>query len=96
MKFKKLKQDPEAETVYIIWYAREPYWYEMEDRLNWYEMEDRLKDDGTFEPIWEHMVYFDKEDYESDLEYIAEKYKAYKVRIYKLSEQFNCGPLGII
>lgn len=87
MKFKDLKQDPEAETVYIIWFAREPYWY---------EMEDRLKDDGTFEPVWEYMVYFDKEDYEADLEYIADEYKAYKVRIYKLSEQFNCGPLGII
>jgi hypothetical protein len=83
-----IKQDPEAETVYIIWYAREPYHYEATS--------DRLRDDGTFEPVWEYMAYFDKEDYEADLEYIADKYKAYKVRIYKLSEQFNCDQLKLI
>lgn len=81
-----IKQDPESETVYIIWYAREPYHYEYR----------RLRDDGTFEPVWEYMAYFDKEDYEADLEYIADKYKAYKVRIYKLSEQFNCDQLKLI
>jgi hypothetical protein len=83
-----IKQDPEAETVYIIWYASEPYHYEATS--------DRLRDDGTFEPVWEYMAYFDKEDYEADLEYIADKYKAYKVRIYKLSEQFNCDQLKLI
>lgn len=87
MKFKELKQNPEAEIVYIIWYAREPYYD---------ELADRLKDDGTFEPVWEYMVYFDKKDYEEDLEFIADKYETYKVRIYKLSEQFNCGPIRII
>jgi hypothetical protein len=83
-----IKQDPESETFYIIWYAREPYLYE--------ETSDRLRDDGTFEPVWEYMAYFDKEDYEADLEYIADKYKAYKVSIYKLSEQFNCDQLKLI
>lgn len=83
-----IKQDPESETVYIIWYAREPYHYE--------ETSDRLRDDGTYDPVWEYMAYFDKEDYETDLEYIADKYKAYKVRIYKLSEQFNCDQLKLI
>jgi hypothetical protein len=33
-----IKQDPESETFYIIWYARELYHYE--------ETSDRLRDDG--------------------------------------------------
>lgn len=65
-----LKQDPEAKIVFIIWYDRDPYYYEQS-------------------PQWEYMVYFDRKDYELDLEWIKDKYKNIKVRIYKISKWFD-------
>lgn len=65
-----LRQDPEAKIVFIIWYERDPYYYEQY-------------------PQWEYMVYFDRKDYELDLEWIKDKYKNIKVRIYKISKWFE-------
>lgn len=67
-----LKQDPDAQAVYVVWYQREPY-----------------IDENPLEEYWEYMVYFDKYDYKDDLEYIREKYKNVKVRIYKQIDSFE-------
>ena len=69
--FKPLKQDPDAKTIYFIWFARENSFAEPQP--------------PDFKPVldWDYMVYFDYNDYVEDLVYIKESYVDYKVRIYK-------------
>jgi hypothetical protein len=35
MMFKELKQDPNAKTIWVIWFEREPYIYENEPQLEY-------------------------------------------------------------
>ena len=54
----------------------------------WYERE-AYYDDNPLEEHWEYMVYFDKQDYKEDLEWIRDQYTNIKVRIYKLFDSFE-------
>ena len=45
--FKELKQDPNAKTIWVIWFEREPYIYEDEPQLEYmvYFDEDDFRED---------------------------------------------------
>lgn len=54
----------------------------------WYERESYANEDPIKE-YWEYMVYFDKSDYDEDLEWIRDRYTNIKVRIYKHIDSFD-------
>ena len=47
MMFKELKQDPNAKTIWVIWFERKPYIYENEPQLEYmvYFDEDDFRED---------------------------------------------------